>query len=160
MQGAWDMATMSMRGISSCQSWSGCYKRNLVGSIVDPCAGIIYLTNGTQGEKGSRMIYRAVVRYVVHKETHKPALMLERIYSANSINNEITALFSAFLIKKTKGKLPIITSGNKHVIPNSKIVSTLPSCGSYNDAKYYCKSYRDSGIAYAKTNSLYLKKLA
>ena len=163
VEGAWDMATMSMRGISSCQSWTGCYRRNLVGSIIDPCAGIIYLTNGTKSKsgKGSRMIHRAVVRYVIHKDTRKPALMLERVYpNAADANIEIIALFSAFLIKKTKGKLPIVISGRKHVIPNSEIVNTLPKCGSFDDAKYYCKSYRDSGIGYAKTNSLFLNKLA
>ena len=31
--GAWDIATMSMRGIRSCQRWDGEYPRCLIGSI-------------------------------------------------------------------------------------------------------------------------------
>lgn len=159
--GMWDMATMSMRGISSCQSWNGCYKRNLIGSIVDPCAGIIYLTNGVNTKKGSRMVRRALVRYVVNKATRKPALLIEKIYPQSTKNDdEVIALFTAFLKKQTKGKLPIVTTkARQYVIPNSKIVKKLSSCGRYEDGKNYCKSYRDSGIAYAKSDALYLKKI-
>jgi len=161
-QGVWDMSTMSMRGISSCQSWTGCYKRNLVGSIVDPCAGIIYLTNGFQFPKGSRMSCRAVVRYVTHRQTHRPALFLERIYPCEGPLFEkcAQALFIQFLKDKTKNKLQIITSNARgYSIPNSPIVRNLSSCGIFDDSKGYCLSYRDSGISYSKSNSLYLKKI-
>ncbi len=162
-QGMWDIATMSERGFESCQSWTGCYARNLIGSIVDPCAGIIYLTNGVELGKGVKMLYRAVVRYVVSKNTHKPALLIEQIYGSNDTDSksddEVYPLFAAFLKKKTQNKLPIITRAKGYQIPNSQIVRKMSSCGSFDNAKYYCKSYRDSGIPYAKSNALYLAKI-
>ena len=43
LDGLWDITTMSMRGIKSCQSWtsSSKYKTNIIGSIVDPFVGVI-----------------------------------------------------------------------------------------------------------------------
>src|ERR1700691_2673713 len=71
----WDMTTMSMRGIESCQSWGrfGDYNdydnympqnahcRKLTGSIIDPCCAIIYITDHTPTQYGSKMLARAVV---------------------------------------------------------------------------------------------------
>jgi hypothetical protein len=79
--GVWDIATMSMRGIDSCQSWDGSYRRNLIGSIIDPFVAVIYVTNNKNYYKlGKEMIYRCVVRYVVNQTTNKPALLLEPMY--------------------------------------------------------------------------------
>lgn len=165
-KGLWDIATMSMRGISSCQSWDGSYKRNLVGSMIDPCVGIIYIQDGTPTSKGSRMKRRALVRYVINKTTHKPALLIERIYPSNENNNyglnepEAIAIFHQFLELKTKGKIAVVTTANNYSIPNSKIVQKMSSCGKFENGKDYCRSYRDSGIAYSKSTALFLKKIA
>ena len=57
--GLWDIATMSMRGITSCQKWSGKYKQALIGSLIDPFVGIMYLTSGSDvNGLGSRMMKR------------------------------------------------------------------------------------------------------
>lgn len=161
--GMWDIATMSMRGISSCQSWNGMYKRNLVGSITDPYVGIIYLTNNKKLKHGTNMVKRALVRYVIHKITKHPALLLERIYPYNDNINKLdnaSTIFIKFLQKKTGGKLPIITRGAAgYEIPNSKIVKAMSSCGRYKDGKEYCKSYRDSGITYAKSTNTRMKNI-
>lgn len=166
-KGMWDIATMSMRGIRSCQSWRGSYKRNLIGSIIDPFVGIIYLTNGDILPKGERMARRALVRYVVHKRTNEPALLIERLYPYH--NNvwgfnpdiETIAIFIAFLAKKTKNQFPIITSKgiSNYIIPNSKIVSKMSTCGSFADANDYCRSYRDSGIAYSRSSKVFFKNI-
>lgn len=164
-QGMWDIATMSMRGISSCQSWNGSYKRNLVGSMIDPCVGIIYIQDGAPCTKGSRMKRRALVRYVLNKTTRKPALLIERIYPSNEYNEygsneqEALAIFTTFLEKVTKGRIPIVTSANGYAIPNSKIVQKMSSCGKFDTGKDHCRSYRDSGIAYSKSTALFLNKI-
>ena len=164
-KGIWDIATMSMRGIYSCQSWDGCFRRNLIGSMVDPFVGIIYITDNTRLSRGSEMLYRAVVRYVVNRFTKKPAFMLEGIYVGDDIETDgnilmVKAIFVAFLKKKLGNKLPIITKRKdirQYAIPNSKVVKTLATCGKYSDGKDYCRSYRDSGIAYSASSATHKK---
>jgi len=153
--GMWDIATMSMRGFTSCQSWNGCYKRNLIGSMVDPFLGIIYITDGTRNKKGPKMLRRALVRYVVHSRTHKPALFLERVYphSTYTQDPQAVAIFTAYLTQHTN--LPVITSSYSYVIPNSKIVQKMSSCGKFADGKDFCRSYRDSGIGYTRSRKIY-----
>jgi hypothetical protein len=164
-EGVWDIATMSMRGISSCQSWNGSYKRNLVGSMIDPYVGIIYIQDGARCPKGPRMKRRALVRYVVNYTTKKPALLLERTYPHTRNNGyaaedtETPSIFKSFLEKKTKGAIDIITSPNGYSIPNSKIVKAMSSCGTFENGNDYCRSYRDSGIAYSKRTARYLSKV-
>lgn len=154
VKGMWDTATMSMRGLTSCQSWSGTYRRNLIGTMVDPFAGIIYLTNGHNHALGEKMLARSVVRYVQHTQTKKPHLLVERVYS-NGIYETEEEIFGEFLAKKTG--LPLYYhSGDgkrlaKYTIPGSKIVRELEQCSSYPDAKYHCLSYRDSRISYSKS---------
>jgi hypothetical protein len=168
-KGLWDIATMSERGISSCQSWDGSYRRNLVGSIIDPFLGIIYLTDGTPcSNKGEKMIKRALVRYVLNRKTQRPALLLEHVYSKEGTchnselegNSEAKAIFTCFLKKFANKGIDVVTTARNHTIPNSTPVKTLEVCKKYlNDAvgNGDCKSYRDSGIAYAKSSSVGLR---
>lgn len=162
-EGAWDIATMSMRGISSCQSWRGGYSRDLIGSIVDPYVGIIYLTNGSKTTKGRRMTNRAVIRYVVHHTTRKPALMIEPVYSSYYDNEQkALGIFAAFL--NTKTKLPIVfyNRDREYYIPNSKPVAKLQA----SNIRYHssrngdCVSYRDSGIRYSTSTNNYKHKIS
>lgn len=165
--GLWDIATMSMRGFTSCQSWGGSYKRNLIGSMVDPFLGIIYLTDGTQLTKGTKMCKRALVRYVINRQTGRPALFLEKVYpnggyydrSSQLANQTITDLFRNFLKKKTNNRIPVVTSAHGYSIPNSKIVKAMSSCGEFTDASDYCRSYRDSGIGYSKKSRVNFAKI-
>lgn len=163
--GMWDIATMSQgRGISSCQAWNGSYKYRLLGSIIDPYVGILYLTNGTQTAKGLKMLCRVLVRYVVNTKTHQPALLLERAYSDHSIRHhtsDVIALFKAFLRDKTSNKLPIVTSSMGYTIPGSSEVTKIgQSPAKRYDYTYDMKSYRDSGIGYSKSHKTYQHKLA
>ncbi len=147
-EGIWDMATMSMRGISSCQSWGGSFRRRLIGSIIDPCCGIIYLTDNKQSarRKGSKMLARALVRYI--KKGRKSALMLKRVYPTAWSNDNyryeakyphLQFLFAAFLQDKTNIKC--LTSGFKAFkVPLTKPVKSLSDTD---------RSYRDSHIGYS-----------
>lgn len=94
----WDIATMSMRGISSCQSWTHQYSSHLIGSILDPYCGIIYITNGGNTKYGSKMLVRSIVRVVaknknaVDSNLNKHKLLIESPYVFNNkgyVKNDI-----------------------------------------------------------------------
>ncbi len=163
-KGVWDIATMSMRGLTSCQSWGGCYKRNLIGSIVDPYCGIIYLTAGDDTKYGSRMVRRALVRYVYDRKTGQPAIMLERIYpshySDRVFDHTTFAIFAKFISDRTN---MVVFDGSRgcrgYSIPGSKVVQKMHSCGKFADGAHYCLSYRDSNIGYSKKRSTHLKSI-
>lgn len=140
-EGVWDIATMSMRGISSCQTWGNGNATHVVGSMVDPFTGIIYLTTGGKfNEHGSKMIRRCVVRFVVNENTKKPYLYLERMYPSHEESTHKT--FVDFLRERTDGKFEI--KGHTHslagsYVPLSSVVRNLNA----ND-----QPYRDSGVMY------------
>ena len=167
--GAWDIATMSERGIDSCQAWDGSYRRNLIGSMIDPFVGVIYITDGVDHYKrGRRMLYRAVVRYVVHRQTRRPALLIESIYSydGDEYDNESGAdaarkILKQYLSKHVSRKMPILRSRGSYEIPNSSAVETLASLHeNYQDARDgKCLSYRDSGINYSKSSAVRFSKI-
>jgi hypothetical protein len=149
-QALWDIATMSMRGIYSCQRWGNYHSRALVGSMMDPYVGIIYTTNSKKMKHGSKMLRRAVVRFVISKK--KPALLIERIYprlkNGNSPKNSMSfKRFAKFLKAKTNNKLPIIYGDEGYnydaskncKIPSTKVVRKIPS---------RLRSYRDSCVEY------------
>jgi len=146
-KGLWDIATMSMRGINSCQRWENLHATALIGSLVDPYAGIIYLTDQTHTSYGTNMVRRSVVRFVVNKKNRRPAIMLERIYPHDynsGVSDYITlGAFTDFIQKKTKNKFPVIygefTESSKYFIPITKPVSQLETAS---------RSYRDSKIPY------------
>lgn len=146
--GVWDIATMSMRGVASCQRWDHSQAHRLVGSILDPCCGIIYITNNTNNEYGPNIFFRAVVRYVNVKNIG-PCLFLERTY-CNPKNDQyiniINYLFSVLL--SSYSNLPVFSYTytsifNKDIdelyIPDSEAIRKLPQEN---------LSYRDSHIKY------------
>jgi hypothetical protein len=114
--------------------------------MMDPFAGILYLTKG-KTKLGSKMLQRAVVRLVFSRKTNKPALLIEQIYPDNSIALTLP-LFTKFLAKKTNNKFPILYGEEDGVrgyyIPLSEPVDYLD----YESSR----SYRDSGIGYKLTN--------
>jgi len=146
---AWDIATMSMRGINSCQAWFKPRANKLIGSIIDPCCAIIYITNGDKSKYGTEMLHRAIVRYVIH-DTLGPCLFLEQTYSQSFKDYEkdiIEFLFASVLKQKTG--LPVIYKPlllgehSHHVIKHLSIPETVLI---KNNDRY--ASYRDSGIHY------------
>jgi hypothetical protein len=140
-EGVWDIATMSMRGITSCQTWENGNATHVVGSMVDPYTGIIYMTNGGNfNEYGSKMIRRAIVRFVVNEKTKKPYLHLEKMYPSH--DESTYKVFIDFLKEKTGGKYEV--KGHTHslagsYVPLSKVVRSL---------NQQDQPYRDSGVLY------------
>ena len=145
LDGAWDIATMSERGINSCQTWGQSNATHLVGSIVDPCTGIIYLTSGSNhGGKGLKMIRRSIVRFLLNEQTNLPAIILERMYPA--CNKDVAGQFVSFLKAKTKNKFQILDRSDQTknglgpmYIPLTPILSKL-------EPKF--QPYRDSGLGF------------
>lgn len=140
-EGVWDIATMSMRGIQSCQKWGNGNATHVVGSMVDPFTGIIYLTTGERFNKyGSKMIRRCVVRFMVDDKTKNPFLYLERMYPAPDAPT--LRAFKQLLTERTDRRFPIRNAedaiGSAYV-PMSRVVRDL----SEKD-----RPYRDSGATY------------
>jgi hypothetical protein len=118
-EGAWDIATMSMRGIKSCQRWDGEYPRCLIGSILSKFVGLIYLTSGVQAEPnagysnlGTKMMRRCVVRYAVDADEDKPCLLIDKMYP--ELDKDVLSLFINAI--KSKTSLPVYYTaelGNK-----------------------------------------------
>lgn len=154
----WDLATMSMRGVSSCQSWSGftVHCKRLIGSMADPCCGIIYTTDGRNTKRGPLMIHRAIVRFVVSgSRKKKPAILLERVYGSSYNAGTAAKMFEDYIREKTGNKFPIVSayhgSLRGHTIPMTKPVKSI-----HNSER----SYVDSGVRYSAGKKIYtMKKL-
>lgn len=147
IEGLWDIATMSMRGVESCQSWSGAYKSKLIGSIVNPYIGIIYLSTGKSHSKyGSRMVRRCVVKFVVDAITNKPTIYLDRMYP--SFNQDVLDAFTSAIKSKISPSIAIKASlengsaGEKYFIPKSKVDDIL---------HYQILPYEDTKLLHGKT---------
>jgi hypothetical protein len=95
-EGAWDISTASMRGISSCQAWSSPQSRGLIGSVSSKYLGIMYIPSKTEKCEpyGSKMLYRVMVRLMIHNTTKEPAFLIDRMYPAYhpDINNAFKKL--------------------------------------------------------------------
>jgi hypothetical protein len=144
-EGLWDIATMSMRGIKSCQSWGGRFKTQLVGSLIDPCVGIIYLTSGKDVDGlGSKMIRRSVVRYTIDSQTQKPIILIDKMYP--EYDGKVMESFRAFIENKTNNKIRVVAYpyNNTYIqiknlyLPPNKIRESLPE---------RTKSYMDTMVA-------------
>jgi hypothetical protein len=92
--GIWDIGTMSVRGVSSCMHFENKHSTHLVGSMVDPFVGIIYLTDLKPTKYGISFNKRAVVRLIfaatpsLHGSLNlKHLLYIERIYTKTHNTN-------------------------------------------------------------------------
>ena len=156
IQGAWDILTMSQRGIQSCQSWNGQYKNCTIGSVLDPFTAIIYLTSGSKTQYGSKMIRRCIVRFVVDRFVKQPCIFLEYMYPA-----EHPATMKAFkdaIRARIGDKFPIVdqhSSTNRYYVPYSDTTKFLlqHSNPSYVNMRghhnyYGIFPYRDTFVEY------------
>lgn len=144
-EGAWDLLTMSMRGLKSCQRWDGEQFPCLIGSILSKYIGIIYITSGSDFErKGSKMIRRAIVRYAVDADNEEPCIIIDRIYPTpqtyspeEEAKEESLKIFTDALAKRTK--LPIYFSpllGNRvknMYVPHEKQLKLREGERTYQD---------------------------
>jgi hypothetical protein len=133
-EGAWDILTMSMRGIKSCQRWDGDYPRCLIGSVVSKFVAIIYITSGTDfGGYGAKMMRRALVRYAIDADEHKPCLLIDKMYplqQGQDVDEETLRIFKNTLEAKTSLPVyfaPTLGSKIKHFyVPFEKIREDIP----------------------------------
>ncbi len=160
----WDIATMSMRGISSCQAWGKQQSSCLIGSILDPNMALIYLTDGELYKNyGPRMLARAVIRLtapsmkyshfgygpVTKEESEKRIVYLENAYASFASYATQSSVFGKIFGKSLndggycdKNKTLLTTTQAKRYfcgIPFTPAVKKL--------APQYL-SYRDSGLMY------------
>jgi hypothetical protein len=156
---AWDMATISMRGIKSCQAWRKTrYSKRLIGSILDPCAGVIYLTDGKKTKYGSRMLGRMVVRFIIYAERsdkggyeYKPALYLERAYAGYPFLEDgfyVGKFFEEMFRLKFQNDLTAISSQMPIFSPDFLPLDRVFIPKSKKEIPESLMSYRDSGWIY------------
>lgn len=162
--GLWDLATMAMRGTSSCQHWNNRHSNHLIGSMVDPFCGIMYLTDGTINEYGLMMHRRCLVRMIVNYNTGARHFMLERLYKTNitadpyQYNNRdedpgpTIRLFKNFINEKTNNRF--ITISSQDLEPENyqlRINSFIPYHPQVESIHPNDRSLIDSGIGYDRS---------
>jgi hypothetical protein len=100
-EGAWDIGTISMRGIVSCQAWNAPQSRGLIGSISSRYVGVIYISSDKDEVPGygSKMLNRCMVRFVINRTTKKPALLIDNMYP--NMNTDTMATFKKVLKDKS-----------------------------------------------------------
>jgi hypothetical protein len=99
--GLWDMSTISMRGITSCQAWNAPQSRGLIGSLSSKFVGVIYLASDQEiPGYGPKMLHRSMVRFAINKATKKPAIIMDRMYPSE--NQDTIAAFKKALGEKSK----------------------------------------------------------
>ena len=141
--GAWDIATASMRGIASCQSWTAVQARGLIGSIVSKYVGVLFVEgNKKYSPYGKQMIYRAMVRLILNRRSGQPALFVDTIYP--SFNTEAYESIKKCLMSKTI--IPIYFACNyseKDKVIKDYIILDEPSRIHLREGEY---SYTDTLI--------------
>lgn len=160
--GIWDIATMSMRGVNSCQTWDQGVGNSVkvIGSIIDPFTGIIYLTNKAPfNTYGSKMLRRCIVRYVIDGTSKTPFLLLEKMYPAfdkPSLDTFVNAL------RKRIPNIPIFHSselGDKAVNAGTKLSqSYIPLSDELKMLDNKCYPYTDSALIFKEDINCKLAK--
>jgi len=90
-----DLVGISNRGITSCQSLfceNGepvtqleSYKEQLVGTILSRYIGVVYVASGSEYKgRGSRMLYRCLVRLVYDIENDEPKIVVDKMYGGHN----------------------------------------------------------------------------
>jgi hypothetical protein len=168
IKGLWDIATMSMRGINSCMRWSSNHSYHLIGSIIDPYTGLVFLTDKSKTEHGIKLYKRAVVRLMVYIKDgkHIPALFIERPYkdhgyeSAGSYFNgdkqavQTFGIFKRFLERYLNKDIEIYSEDPYHM-PNCDIgldpYVPIESC--MKNLAYNYLPFSDAGFRYEENDS-------
>ena len=167
----WDIATMSMRGINSCQAWGKIQSPALIGSILDPNMAIVYLTDGKAHKSyGQRMLARCVVRLVVPsskygclttwsnqfyktwiptttEERKRRMIFFEGSYadfsSGTCPSKKFDAIFRNHINSAAKKKPTYVKT-----VRESDFIYSIPSFPGMKKLKNNQLSYRDSELAY------------
>lgn len=164
--GAWDLLTMAMRGIKSCQRWDGDHPQCLIGSVLSRFIGIIYLTSGVEAEIspahgtngyrfknniGPKMMRRCLVRYVFDSDENKPHITLDKMYP--EADEEVMAAFVSSIKKRSGMEVlyapALVKTGRiKHLyMPAEEIRYRITdSEWSYQDAPIKCKDDLDIAL--------------
>jgi len=135
-EGAWDICTMSERGITSCQSWDLKYSRfnnHLVGSILSKYVGIIYLTAGSDYQgKGEKMHARSIVNFVlINKGKEKePAILLSSMYPI--YNKDVAKLFIDALSEKTNLKIIDASAISNNIVDSEEYEKQIAELNKLN----------------------------
>lgn len=165
-KGHWDLATMSMRGVSSCMRWKSDHATSLIGTIVDPYAGMIYITDNTNTKYGKKILARSVVRFVADCN-NRPVILLERLYvkslPGDLDGDDVMDFFKSFILANlTNKKIEIIHMSEDYYnadieyrIPITEPTQSIIDLDNMMDASGSILSYRDSEVEYGKISKYF-----
>lgn len=144
-EGAWNIATSSMRGITSCQTWNAPQSRGLIGSITSRYVATIFIdgsgTCGPNGVYGKTMRHRCIARLVFNKITNKPAIFLDAMYP--SFNKDVMDPIIATLKEKSGLDVMSFNEGNRDNVICNFYIPDEHSRSFLKEGEY---SYMDSMI--------------
>lgn len=168
ISGAWDIATMSMRGVCSCMHWNNNHSTHLVGSITDPFLGIIYLSDNDMTQHGIKFNYRSLVRFTYSQKDEAPVIFIERLYkdtgntdpqvyrNKDLFPHEKHKIFINFLKKKLNNKYRILSP---HAIDAKDAYPHIPYFTSVNLLEHKYISMSDSLLRHEGiVNAGFIKK--
>ena len=143
-KGAWDIATASMRGISSCQGWHALQSRGLIGSVVSKYVGIMFI-EGTSDYPpyGKQMLHRAFVRLIINKRTAEPYLFIDNCYPSNNLA-AVAAMKKAIQDRTAIKVMAYATPGERDFVMRECILMDEPSRAYLRMGEY---SYQDTGFS-------------
>lgn len=145
--GAWNIATASMRGITSCQGWTAIQSRGLIGSISSKYVGVCFI----EGEQdfppyGKQMTFRAMVRLVVNRQTGMPIIYADTLYP--SANPEVLAAMREFFTSRTGLPFMAASQGaDKGTVGAGYAILDEPSRAFLKEGEY---SYMDTPLPVEK----------
>jgi hypothetical protein len=155
VQGAWDLSTMSMRGIENCQSWNGLARECLIGSIISKYVGIIYLTSGSKhSELGENMMSRCIVRFglMTREDKPSPVVIVDKMHPL--FNRVIANIFISALKSRTRVPVVDLTAG---ILPFLEEFELLDKREKYDFAKKHELSRDPYHISYSDTIQDYVE---
>lgn len=148
----WDIATMSMRGIKSCMRWNSKMAVCLIGSILCPFTGIVYLTNKKPTKYGEKMLFRSLVRVIFNPKQNCYKIFIDegypKVFNPINIYNDYLPAVSKMFVELVKEN--IFNSSNLMNCKKQDIISTRKLIGykliETNQSKWCMDRENDSYI--------------
>lgn len=155
LDGLWELATISMRGIKSCQSWENPQSRGLIGSVTNRFVGVVsIISKNKKTDYGYEHLSRALVRVCSDKDG-KIVLFMDCPYGPQG--NTHAPIIYNWLSKKSK--IPVVRSfgGLQHFYDRytEKFLSNYES--TYMDNKIPFKQMKKAPGLRDVFNEIYIK---
>jgi hypothetical protein len=152
-----------MRGISSCMGWGSHHSQHLIGSIIDPYTGLVFLTDKSKTKHGISFYKRAVVRLMVYTNDlgkRVPVLFMERPYKQGGDESyggylngdddpkQTFNVFKTFLLKHLNKDIKICSEEPYHM-PRDYSNFYVPKASCMRGLAYDTMPFSDANYGYS-----------